>query len=98
MGTTGNYALEDAGAGYSMIVDNVGRILKQITAECETVVADSIPIALSRKMHSIPPLRQELYLPEYSTYKGKYPPNMYADYHPKDDTDAVDYARRKARW
>ena len=81
-----------------MIVDNVGRILKQATAECETVVSDTIHIALLRKTHSIPPLRQELYLPEYSAYKGKYPPNMYADYLPKDDKDAVDYARRKARW
>lgn len=81
-----------------MIVNNVGRILKQATAECETAVADNIPVALFRKTHSIPPLRQELYLPEYTQYQGKYPPNLYVAYKPKDDTDAVDYACRKARW
>jgi len=98
LGTTGNYALEDTGAGYSMIVDNVGRISKEATAQAETVVGDAIPIGLFRRMHTIPPLRQELYLPEYTAYQGKYPPNMYVDYKPKDDKDAVDYARRIARW
>ena len=98
IGTTGNYAFEDTGAGYSMIIDNVGRILKQTTSQNETVIAETIPIALFRKSHSIPPLRQELYLPEYAEYKGKYPPNMYSEYLPKDNLDAVNYARRKARW
>lgn len=97
-GTTNQYALEDTGAGYSMIVDNLGRILKQATSQNETVVAEAIPIGLFRRNHTIPPLRQELYLPVYTEYKGKYPPNIYAEYLPKDNADALNYARKKARW
>lgn len=98
IGETNEYMFEDAGAGYSMIIDNVGRVLKEATSQHEVAVVERIPIAQFRANHSIPPLRKELYSPVYSEYEGKYPPNMYAKYLPKDNLDALNYARREARW
>ena len=31
-------------------------------------------------------------------YEGKYPPNMYSEYLPKDPLDWNTYVRKKARW
>ena len=81
-----------------MIIDSSGRILKEAESPHETVIADIIPIASFRQRHTIPALRKELYDRVYADYEGKYPPNMYSEYLPKDSVDAIVSARRKARW
>ncbi len=89
---------ENAMGGSSMIIDPNGRILKQSESPHETVISDIIPIAYFRQRHSIPFVRKELYDRVYAEHVGKYPPNMYSEYLPKDAMDANTYARRKARW
>ena len=97
-GVTGDYAIEEMGGGFTMIIDNRGTILQQAESLHETLILATIPIASFRRRHSIPVLRQELYAPAYAEYEGKYPPNMYSEYLPKDHWDAINYARRKAKW
>ena len=86
------------GAGFSTIFDNKGRVLKVASTTDEAMIAEQIPIGSFRKGHSIPILRKELYERAYAEYVGKYPPNMYLEYLPKDTIDGINYARRKARW
>lgn len=92
------YAWETSGCGLSYIFDNAGRTLERAHLPHETVIRATIPIAAFRKKHSIPVLRKELYAPVYADYVGKYPPNMYSEYLPKDPLDGINYARKKARW
>ena len=88
----------DSGAGDSTIFDNLGRVLAKVNGADETIISTTIPISLFRKSHSIPVIRKELYDRVYADYIGKYPPNMYSEYLPKDPMDAVTYARKKALW
>ncbi|GAJ17174.1 unnamed protein product, partial [marine sediment metagenome] len=75
-------AYNKLGAGYSMVIDNRGRVLKVAEQVSETTVSERIPIATFRKRRSIPLLRGELYNRAYAEYVGKYPPNMYSEYLP----------------
>ena len=93
-----NYAYETSGCGLSYIFADTGIILAQAHYPHEIVIRATIPIASFRNKHSIPVLRKELYAPVYVGYEGKYPPNMYSEYLPKDPIDGVNYARKKARW
>ncbi len=92
------YSTEDLGCGGSRIFNEVGRQIAEATSPHEQIVTATIPIAAFRKKHQIPVLRQELYAPVYQQFVGKYPPNMYSEYLPKDRIDAANYARRKARY
>lgn len=92
------YRYECTGSGLSYIFANTGLLLAQAHFPHEIVIRANIPIASFRKKHSIPVLRQELYAPVYAEYEGKYPPNMYSEYLPKNPLDGLNYARKKARW
>jgi predicted amidohydrolase len=92
------YSPEDIGCGNSRIWDHRGRQIAEARSNSEQIISTSIPIASFRQKHSIPVLRQEIYAPVYQQFVGKYPPNMYADYLPKDATDAINHARRMARY
>jgi predicted amidohydrolase len=89
---------ENTGGGSTMIIDDAGRILKQVDAPNETIISEILPIAILRRHHSIPVLRKELFDRVYREYEGKYPPNMYSEYLPKDTVDGITFARKKARW
>ncbi len=93
-----DYAPEMAGSGLTYIWDPAGICLAEAHYPHETILTASIPIGAFRKRHSIPVLRKELYAPEYDRYEGKYPPNMYAKYLPKDPSDGINWARKNARW
>jgi len=95
---TTEHRVQFHGSGHTTIFDNLGRILQEADSTDEGIVADSIPIAAFRRRHSIPVIRKEIYAPAYAEYEGKYPPNMYSEYLPKDHIDAVNYARKKARY
>lgn len=86
------------GAGGSMIIDGYGRVIKAAEIVQETVVSERIPIALFRNQHSIPLLRQEIYAPVYQEYVGKYPPNLFSKYLPKDSADNLRCHTENARW
>ncbi|MEW6141987.1 MAG: nitrilase-related carbon-nitrogen hydrolase [Chloroflexota bacterium] len=92
------HRVEFHGSGHTAIFDNVGRIMQEADSNQECVVTDTIPIGSYRKRHSIPAIRKEIYVRAYADYVGKYPPNLYSEYLPKDHIDGVNYARRKARW
>jgi len=84
--------------GDSMIIDCYGRVIKEANTHHETVVVERIPLATYRKQHSIPLLRQEIYAPVYQEYQGKYPPNLFSKYLPKDVLDSLRYHEENARW
>jgi len=92
------YSTEDIGCGQSRIFNPTGRQIAEARSTHEQIIPAPIPIAAYRKTHSLPPLRQEIYAPMYNQFVGKYPPNLYSEYLPKDAIDAANYARRKARY
>jgi len=92
------YSPEDIGVGGTKIFNDTGRQIAESRSANEQIITAPIPIANYRKQHAIPVLRQEIYAPVYQNFVGKYPPNMYSEYLPKDAVDAMNYARRKARY
>ncbi|MEW6141671.1 MAG: nitrilase-related carbon-nitrogen hydrolase [Chloroflexota bacterium] len=97
-GQTDFYSFEESGAGETMIIDNTGEVMQRAKSPNETAVYAVIPIGVFRKKRSIPVIRKELYAPVYEQYVGKFPPNLYLKYLPKDHLDGLNYARRNARW
>lgn len=90
--------IEDVGYGYSSIIDNFGRPVARAVSHHETVVSAAIPMAAFRARHSIPVVAKELYTDLWRKYSSKYPPNMYAQYLPKDLIDAARQVHEVVQW
>jgi hypothetical protein len=86
------------GGGGSMIVGTHGQILQEATDSREEIVSWQIPIALHRKIHTIPNIRTEIYAPVLTQHPGQFPPNMFADRLPKDFDEARDWSTKQKRW
>jgi predicted amidohydrolase len=85
------------GGGGSMVIDPNGNILAQAMDCGEQIVQATIPISLHRKTHYLPNLTTEVYGPMYERHCGQYPPNLYAEYLPKDYFDAAEWSNKHKR-
>jgi len=85
------------GGGGSMIVGPNGEILAQAQDAAEQVVWATIPISLHRNTHLPPNIKTEVYAPMYHQHQGQFPPNLYAEYLPKDYDDARQWAQKHKR-
>jgi len=86
------------GGGGSMIVGPHGQILQEATDSREEIVSWQIPIALHRKTHTIPNIRTEIYAPVLTQHPGQFPPNIFADYLPKNADEAREWSLKHKRW
>lgn len=90
--------LPDGNSGGSAIYDPNGKLIKEANSVHESSVTATIPIAEFRANHYPPLVHMELYRPIFDKYVNRYPPNLFADYQPKDTTDAARYLADKALW
>lgn len=85
------------GGGGSMIVDPNGHVVAEANDSGEQVVAGTIPISVHRKSHFPPNIPTEIYAAVYEQHPGQFPPNLYADYLPKDYDDARAWSLKHRR-
>jgi len=94
----GKRQVQNASGGGSMIIDPFGRILIEANDSLEQILHATIPIASFRAKHKAPRIRTEIYLPVLEQHPGRFPPNLYRDYLPKDTEDALQWSLKHARW
>jgi predicted amidohydrolase len=91
--------LAGGGAGGSAIFGPDGKTLAEADADnSEQVVTARIPIGEFRARHRQPVMHVDLYRDVFDAYRNRYPPNLFADYLPRDGADAARYLKDKAVW
>jgi predicted amidohydrolase len=89
---------EDAGGGGSGLYGPDGEAMEIAPTAFETCVSARIPIRSFRDKHRQPLIHSDLYMPVFSAYQSKYPPNLFSAYQPKDIKDSGRYLKDKSRW
>jgi predicted amidohydrolase len=91
--------LAGGGAGGSAIFGPDGKALAEADADnSEQVVTARIPIGEFRARHRQPAMHVDLYRDVFDAYRNRYPPNLFAEYLPRDGADAARYLKDKAVW
>jgi hypothetical protein len=88
---------ESAGGGGSIIIDPAGRILSQANDTREQIIHATIPITSFRAKHEPPRIRTEIYAPVLEQHPGHMPPNLYSEYLPADEEDALRWSLKHLR-
>jgi predicted amidohydrolase len=94
----GKRQVQNASGGGSMVIDPYGRILIEANDSLEQICHATIPIASFRAKHQAPRIRTEIYQPVLEQHPGRFPPNLYQNYLPKDTKDALQWSLKHARW
>lgn len=84
-------------AGNSLIIGPNGEVLARARQE-ETVISARIPIKSFRQRHTQPLVHMDMFKPIFDVYQNNYGPNLFADYLPKDMSDAKAFLKDKSRW
>ena len=90
--------LPDGNSGGSAIYDPSGKLMSEANSVHESSVTATIPIAEFRANNFQPLVHMELYRPIFEQYTNRYPPNLFAEYQPKDTADAARYLSDKSVW